>query len=166
MGEAHLPTEQSSSGEEARVPAADEHARRTRRAEGASGQGPSPAVGLIRGLRGRGEFHRLRADGRRWASGELWCVYRPASEDEHTASPRVAFAIGRSVGNAVERNRLRRRLREILRATPLPVGDYLIGAQPAAAARSFSELRSTVMALVERCAAQGERTRSPRGAAR
>jgi len=164
MGEAHLSTEQSPSGEEARIPSADEHSRRARRAEGASGRGPSPAVGLIRGLRGRGEFRRLRAEGRRWSAGDLWCVFRPDEDGAVDASPRVAFAIGRSVGNAAARNLLRRRLREILRSLPLPVGDYLIGAHPAAATRSFEELRQLMTTLVDRCGTQSLRVRDGREA--
>lgn len=47
------------------------------------------------------------------------------------ASPQpaaVAYAIGRHVGNAVIRNRIRRRLRSLIveRATPLQPGTYLI----------------------------------------
>lgn len=163
MGEAHLSTEQSPAGEEARVPPTDEHARRSRRAEGTSGQGPSPAVGLIQGLHGRGEFRRLRAEGRRWSAGDLWCVFRPSGDDTPETPPRIAFAIGRSVGNAVERNRLRRRLREILRSLPLPVGDYLIGAHPSAASRSFVELRDLMNSLTDRCRVHSQRGRDGRG---
>jgi ribonuclease P protein component len=45
--------------------------------------------------------------------------------------PRVAFGIGRSVGGAVVRNRIRRRLRaglrELQRTQRLPAGSYLLG---------------------------------------
>ena len=62
--------------------------------------------------------------------------------------PRVAFAIGRAVGPAVVRNRLRRRLRALAaeRARAGDVarcsrhGSLLVGARPAAAERSFEEL--------------------------
>lgn len=61
--------------------------------------------------------------------------------------PRVAFAIGRSVGNAVERNRLRRRLRAEVRArSALLAADtaYLVSAGPRACVMSAGEL-STAM---------------------
>ena len=54
--------------------------------------------------------------------------------------PWVAYALGRAVGPAVVRNRLRRQLRVLLVASSLPPGLYLIGAQAAAAQRSRAEL--------------------------
>lgn len=60
--------------------------------------------------------------------------------------PRVAFAVSRRVGGAVERNRVRRRLRAIMweLGATLPAGGYLLGVSPAAAGLSFWELRSHV----------------------
>jgi ribonuclease P protein component len=56
----------------------------------------------------------------------------------------VAFAVGVAVGPAVVRNRLRRRLRAILRNADLPGGLYLFGATPAAAALDFPELHNII----------------------
>jgi ribonuclease P protein component len=63
----------------------------------------------------------------------------------------VAYAIGRKVGNAVERNRIRRRLRTIVRelAPPLRPGVYLIGVAPTAAQLRYGELRLTVMRALD-----------------
>ncbi|MEW6153604.1 MAG: ribonuclease P protein component [Actinomycetota bacterium] len=85
----------------------------------------------------------LRRKGRRVRRGPVtvtWVAGDPGS------SPRVAYAVGRQVGGAVVRNRLRRRLREIIRqaSADLSPGDYLVGAGPAAAAISYGELRATV----------------------
>jgi len=64
----------------------------------------------------------------------------------------VAFAVGRSVGPAVTRNRLRRRLRHVLaddvRTSLLSHGLLLVGARPAAVERSFDELRAEVGELL------------------
>jgi ribonuclease P protein component len=63
----------------------------------------------------------------------------------------VAFAIGRAVGGSVARNRVRRQVRELLRLHPaVPPGWYLVGASPAAAERSFDDLRADLEALL-RC---------------
>jgi ribonuclease P protein component len=62
-----------------------------------------------------------------------------------TGQVRVAYAIGRKVGPAVVRNRLRRRLRAAVRdldrsAGGLPTGAYLVSLRPEAAQRSYVEL--------------------------
>ena len=149
MGEAHLPTEQPTPVEEARVPSPDEHPRRTGDSQEPPGQGPSPAVGLTDSLRTRAEFERVRAEGRRFSSGITWCVYRP---DDLVAVPRIAFGISRNVGSAVVRNRIRRRLRAILSRLVIPPGDFIFGASAAAARLPFDELRAMVTSLLERCA--------------
>ena len=66
----------------------------------------------------------------------------------------MAFALPRSVGNAVTRNRLRRRLRVILRTQPPPPGMWLIGTERTAAvgsrlnALSFAELTTMLTTLL------------------
>jgi ribonuclease P protein component len=66
---------------------------------------------------------------------------------------RAGFAIGKRVGNAVTRNRVRRRLREIVRATPLVPGyDIVITARPEAVLATFDELRGAF----SHCARRGE----------
>jgi ribonuclease P protein component len=54
----------------------------------------------------------------------------------------------------VIRNRVRRRLRVILRASALPGGDYLFGVTPAVVELTFVQLQSRVDTLVARCVAQ------------
>jgi len=60
-----------------------------------------------------------------------------------------AFAIGKSTGNAVRRNRLRRRLRAVVASHHdlFPPGAYLISAHPATSAMSTTELRTAVVGL-------------------
>jgi ribonuclease P protein component len=100
---------------------------------------------LIWRIRERGAFTRLADEGRRTRAGVLWCTYIP---DPAATPPRVAYALGRAIGPAVARNRLRRRLRALLTAIELPPGFYLIGAQPIAAHRSRSELEFDLLKLV------------------
>ena len=145
LREAHLPTEQSSPRQEARLPPPDEHPRRASRAEGTSRQGPAQPVGLIWRIRERSAFTRLACEGRRTRAGVLWCTYLP---DPDATPPRVAYALGRAIGPAVVRNRLRRRLRALVASASLPPGLYLLGAQPAAVQRSRDELAFDLQRLV------------------
>jgi ribonuclease P protein component len=64
-----------------------------------------------------------------------------------TEPPRVAYTIGRRVGPAVVRNRVRRRLRMLIReAAPLlRPGAYLIGVGPEAALLSHDNLRTVLV---------------------
>ncbi len=80
-------------------------------------------------------------------SGVLWCtmLLDPALD-----GPRVAFAIGRQSGIAVERNRARRRCHEVLRTAAFPPGLYLIGLTRPAHEVSFSHIRTSVTGLRSR----------------
>jgi len=60
--------------------------------------------------------------------------------DDGRRPPRVAFAVGRRVGGAVVRNRLRRRLRELARRSALPGGVWLVSVAGDAAGASFAQL--------------------------
>ena len=83
----------------------------------------------------------------------MWCSF----VNDPAASPlRVAFSVGRSVGSATRRNRLRRRLRVIVAAAApragIDGGWLLIGAKPAAIELTFEQLCGEVDTLVERVA--------------
>jgi ribonuclease P protein component len=81
----------------------------------------------------------------------VWCTW---IDDIAVDPPRVAYAVGRSVGGAVVRNRVRRRLRAVLHAetarSGLPAGLYLVGARPSAASASFAELRDDLVWVLGR----------------
>lgn len=106
---------------------------------------------MIGRIHERRTFDRLRRDGRRLATAHLWCRYLP---DGSAAPPRVGFAIGRSVGSAVARNRLRRRLRSLLvdhvSTGRLRSGWLLIGATPGARELTYDALRGELTELVQR----------------
>jgi ribonuclease P protein component len=64
---------------------------------------------------------------------------------------RFGISTGRRLGGAVRRNRVRRRIREILRQLPNDTGqgwDILIVARPTAVDAPFEELSSTLRRLL------------------
>src|SRR5579871_4951140 len=82
---------------------------------------PEPVVGPLGRLTKRAEFLRV-ARGRRVPvdTFTLQSRRREAPESETSSGPRVGVTVTKSVGGAVVRNRVRRRLKEALRAaTPL-----------------------------------------------
>ena len=71
--------------------------------------------------------------------------------DPSLAICHVGYAIGRSYGGAVERNRLRRRLRVLMvsHGEALLPGSYLVGVTPAANRQDFAQLEVSVNRLIE-----------------
>ncbi|MFM8777879.1 MAG: ribonuclease P protein component [Acidimicrobiaceae bacterium] len=105
---------------------------------------------MISRIQTRQIFQRLQTEGTYVRSGTLWCSM---IIDQTLTQPAVAYALGRQVGGAVQRNLLRRRLRELLKARTHKVlpGFYLIGAASGATKLSFGELGHQVDSLFERC---------------
>lgn len=64
----------------------------------------------------------------------------------------MAYAINRRVGNAVVRNRLRRRMRAIMaeQASSLPVGAYVVSTGPGGPQLGFDELKVAMSQALER----------------
>jgi ribonuclease P protein component len=69
----------------------------------------------------------------------------------------VAYAVNRKVGNAVQRNLLRRRMRAILAegATGLPIGAYLVRSGPEGPSLDFHELKVAMSQALERATNRG-----------
>ena len=93
---------------------------------------------MIWRIRDRAVFARFRRDGRRARVGSLWMS---VIADPAASPPRVGFAVGRSVGSAPVRNRVRRRLRALARlhADTLSPGWYLVGADSSYADLPFHD---------------------------
>lgn len=74
-------------------------------------------------LRSGSDVRRVRRIGTRHRAGGI-VVFAITGE---SGPPRVAFVAGRSVGNAVRRNRAKRRMREAVRQVSVPAGrDYVV----------------------------------------
>lgn len=93
----------------------------------------------------RRDFEAVQGRGGRWSSSSLVLRALPNG----LPSSRFGCAISKQVGTAVVRNRVRRRLRELLRQTPVRVGwDLLLIARPAGAGASFGQLRDALIKLL------------------
>jgi ribonuclease P protein component len=145
MREAHVPAEQPKAQEASRLPGSYAHARRSGGAQGPTPARPYAPVGLIWRVRDRAIFAALtRAE--RHVRGPL-TVRFVAGEPQ--TPPRVAYAFG-GAGNAVVRNRLRRRLRAAVARTEAeltPGGAYLVSARRDALTMPFDVLVGTLAAL-------------------
>jgi ribonuclease P protein component len=94
-------------------------------------------------VRDRATFAALRRSKRRVRRGPITVTWAPGDPAD---PPRVAYAIGKRVGGATVRNRIRRRLRAIVRdlRSALVPGAWLISAAPEVANLSYPELKTAV----------------------
>src|SRR5581483_294264 len=94
-------------------------------------------------IRDRRTFRALR-QAKRVRRGPVTVSWLPEPPGSPPTIPRAAYAIGRHIGGAVQRNRLRRRLRAVMAGAELAPGAYLVGASVEAADLSAKELQSIV----------------------
>ena len=153
--QADLPAEQPSSPQGARVPSAHAHPRRPRHYLRAAPQGPQeprglserghqvPVLAAAHRLRDSDAFRRTARSGRRSGSRTL-VVHVDVQPPGQPA--RVGFVVSKAVGNAVVRNRVKRRLRHLTREhlpalAGLPGSAVLVvRALPASASATSAEL--------------------------
>ena len=147
MREADLPAEPAEAQQEARIPSPDAYARGSERAEDPAPSRPRQTLRLIWRVRGHAPFRDLaRAPARR--HGALGARLLPGDPSQ---PPSVAYAVPKAVGGAVERNRLRRRLRASVRELEselVPGGRYLLSAGPAALKTNPTELSDALRAVL------------------
>ena len=118
-----------------------------------------PAVRRELRLRRRKDFDSVFSGGRAW-SNSLLVLRSLASDLPHN---RFGFVTSKRVGNAVVRNRVRRRLREALRPLPIETSwDIVVSAKTPAAKADYHELKRAVVDLLARAGILKE---APGGAA-
>jgi ribonuclease P protein component len=61
------------------------------------------------------DFRRVYQSGRRQFTGNMTVFYLRRDGTKAEAGPRVGFTVGKVLGGAVERNRIKRRMREAVR---------------------------------------------------
>ena len=107
---------------------------------------------VLQTLRQRADFLKA-ASARRQSAGSFMLQARARGDD---LAPRVGFTASKKIGNAVARNRAKRRLRaavhEVLRPMAQPGWDYVLVARPDSTnARPFADLiadlRRAVLAI-------------------
>jgi ribonuclease P protein component len=89
------------------------------------------------------DFQHVYQNGRRQFTGNLTVFYLRRDEPESGTGPRVGFTVGKVLGDSVERNRIKRRMREAARLSwsvcEGPV-DVVFNPRKSVLALSFAEL--------------------------
>jgi ribonuclease P protein component len=108
---------------------------------------------MLATLKRRSEFLRVRG-GARWATSGFVLEAKPRVDDTAADGPRFGFTVTKQMGNAVVRNRIRRRLREAIRLSvdsqAHSGNDYVLIARSAALDRPFGELVRDLQTAFER----------------
>jgi ribonuclease P protein component len=114
---------------------------------------PSPSRGKKNPRSGRllrhADFERVYKQGRRHFSTHMTVFYLRRTVGEGL---RVGFTVGRALGGAVDRNRMKRRLREsvrLCRPVPGPPADVVINPKKSLQTTEFSALLSEVSRAFE-----------------
>jgi ribonuclease P protein component len=109
----------------------------------------------------RSDYDALKDRGRSFAEGPLAARWIPrsggaASPGMGAVGARVGIAVSSKVGQAVVRNRIKRRLREAIRheLSSLPAIDVVLVARPSAIRATVAELRSWLRRAGGRIAAE------------
>lgn len=121
-------------------------------------------------LRRRADFLAVRG-GTKWGAPSFLIECRPRPVDATgekakvpVAAPRFGITVSKKVGNAVQRNRIRRRIREVLRRhgilRALPGLDYVIVARTAAMTCAFDDLERDFCTALERLHRSASATRA------
>jgi ribonuclease P protein component len=166
--ETHLSAEQADSQASPWLPVSHGHGRRSKGYCQPPPFGPQAPLGLTgsgalvtpagSGLRpgrlpNRRDFLRVQ-DGQRCAKTGFVLQAAPVPADFGPAAARVGYTVSRKVGNAVERNRVRRRLREVAQQV-IPGQaradfDYVLVGRRAALKCDFAALREDLIAALKR----------------
>jgi ribonuclease P protein component len=150
--EAHLSTEQSGPRAAARVPGPHGDRRRPQGAERAPGPRPQEAQRLAI-IKKRSDFLAANAGRRAATPGFVLLVRNRGDGDDQM---RVGFTVSKKVGNAVVRNRMKRRFRslarEIIPAHGYAGSDHVMIGRAGGIERDFGLLRQDLTKALERVA--------------
>lgn len=120
-------------------------------------------------LRKHSDYQRVYAEGRkrRSASMNWFLAQQPAPSGQIDAMrPRVGLTVGKVIGKAHERNRIKRRLREVLRRhlDELPAGcDLILHPQSSVLTMEFAKLDAEIVRILEQANADRARAKAVDG---
>lgn len=138
--EAHLSTEQSRSGTASRLPSAVGNGGGAQHSAGTPGARPQEAERLTT-IRKRRDFLAANSAKRAATSGFILQV---RARDDGSPTKRVGFTVTKKVGNAVVRNRMKRRLRALARTVITEAGirgaDHILIGRAGQVERDFTRL--------------------------
>lgn len=98
-------------------------------------------------LRKTTDFSTARREGRSWSNRLLVLIARPNGLEVS----RIGFSVGKRVGGAVVRNRVKRRVKEATRLAQIQSGwDLVLIARKDASSADFSNIQSSVNDLLGR----------------
>ncbi len=120
-----------------------------------------PAVSVCLTLTERADFLRAAQGRRQGMPGFLLQARERGPDEGDPHAIRVGYTCSKKLGNAVARNRAKRRLREIARALlPLhgrPGWDYvLVGRPEATASRDFAAMKADLLRALEKIHGAGK----------
>ena len=161
MDETYLSTQRAQARQDTRLSQAHVDQSWTGRDQGPPGEGTPAPVGLtpmgpagseritVVPIRSRHTFAALRRPSGKGRHGPVSMSFVDRPDWTRTE---VAYAVNRKVGNAVQRNLLRRRMRAIVseRAAVLPVGAYLVRVGPDGTSLDFNELKVAMTRAFEK----------------
>lgn len=115
----------------------------------------------LKRLKRRADFLRVANSRRKWVSPGMIVQMRHRQKDEHPAGNgtdpediRVGFTVSRKVGNAVVRNRVRRRLKAVVERVmaeeTLPGTDWVVIGRAGTASRRFDALVDDLRTSLDR----------------
>ncbi|MGA8086337.1 MAG: ribonuclease P protein component [Terracidiphilus sp.] len=111
-------------------------------------------------LRKHADYQRVYAEGRKHRSASMSWFLAPQAE---ASVPRVGLTVGKVLGPAHERNRIKRRLREVLRrhVGQLPVGcDLILHPHRTVLALEFTKLDTEIVRILQQANAEQARANS------
>ncbi len=123
------------------------------------------------------DFERVYESGRRHFSASLTAFYLARPEAQPAAAKssglRVGFTVGRVLGGAVQRNRIKRRMREAVRLSHPPVeirADVVINPKKSVLTADFetvlNEVRRAFVVIEQKLANASQQGASPEGRSR